>query len=278
MPADAAPTGMPRGFWVFSRPNDDPGKILAVAITLCLVCSVLVASASVLLKPLQDRNQALAIRKQIVSVAGFQADNAQQVDALFQQHIEARILNLDSGSFDDSVDPATFDPHAAARNPATSRALGPGEDPAKIKRRPNLAPVYLVREDGRIKTIILPVYGYGLWSTMYGLIALAGDGRTVTGLSFYEHGETPGLGDFIESPAWQAQFPGKLAFDERGKERLSVVKGGVKPGSPDAKYGVDAVSGATLTSNGVNNLLHYWLGEQGFGPFLARLRADGGKS
>jgi Na+-transporting NADH:ubiquinone oxidoreductase subunit C len=277
MPADAAQAGMARGLWLFSRPNDDPGKILAVAITLCLVCSVLVAGAAVLLKPLQDRNQALAIRKQIVSVAGFQADNAQQVEELFKQHIEARILNLDSGEFDDSIDPASYDAHAAARNPATSSALAPGEDPAKIKRRPNEAPVYLVRDGERIKTVVLPVYGYGLWSTMYGLIALAGDGRTVTGLTFYEHGETPGLGDFIGSPVWQAQFPGKLAFDEHGKLRLGVIKGGVKPGSPDAKYEVDAVAGATLTSNGVNNLLHYWLGAQGFGPFLARLQAGGEK-
>jgi Na+-transporting NADH:ubiquinone oxidoreductase subunit C len=275
MPADAAKAGTARGLWLFSRPNDDPGKILAVAITLCLVCSVLVSSAAVLLKPLQDRNQALAVRKQIVSVAGYQADNPQEVEALFQQHIETRIVDLDSGEFDDSVDPANFNSHAASRDPATSRALGPGEDPARIKRRPDEAPVYLVRDGKRIKTIILPVYGYGLWSTMYGLIALAGDGRTVTGLSFYEHGETPGLGDFIESPKWQAQFPGKLAFDEQGKLRLGVIKGGVNPASPDAKYEVDAVAGATLTSNGVNNLLRYWLGEQGFGPFLERLRAGG---
>jgi Na+-transporting NADH:ubiquinone oxidoreductase subunit C len=268
---------MTRGLWVFSRPNDDPGKILAVAITLCLVCSVLVAGASVLLKPLQDRNQALAVRKEIVRVAGFQADNAQQVEALFQQHIEARILDLDTGNFDDSIDPASYDAHAAARNPATSRALAANEDPAKIKRRPNEVPVYLVRDGARVKTVILPVYGYGLWSTMYGFIALAGDGRTVTGLTFYEHGETPGLGDFIESPAWQAQFPGKLAFDEHGKLRLGVIKGGVDPASPDASYQVDAVAGATLTSNGVNNLLRYWLGEQGFGPFLGRLQAGGEK-
>jgi len=278
MPADAAQAGTTRGLWLFSRPNDDPGKILAVAITLCLVCSVLVSGAAVLLKPLQDRNQALAVRKQIVSVAGFQADNAQQVEALFRQHIETRIVDLDSGDFDDSVDPASFNPHAASRDPATSRALGPGEDPARIKRRPDEAPVYLVRDGERIKTIILPVYGYGLWSTMYGLIALAGDGRTVTGLSFYEHGETPGLGDFIESPRWQAQFPGKLAFDEHGKLRLGVIKGGVNPDSPEARYQVDAVAGATLTSNGVNNLLRYWLGEQGFGPFLGRLQATGEKS
>jgi len=278
MPADAAPAGMTRGFWVFSRPNDDPAKILAVAITLCLLCSVLVAGAAVLLKPLQDRNQALAIRKQIVSVAGFQADNAQQVEALFQQHIEARIVDLDSGDFDDSIDPESFDPHAAAREPATSRALGADEDTAKIKRRPNQAPVYLVRDGERIKTVILPVYGYGLWSTMYGFIALTGDGRTVTGLTFYQHAETPGLGDFIENPAWLAQFPGKLAFDEQGKLRLGVIKGGVNPASPEARYQVDAVAGATLTSNGVNNLLRYWLGGQGFGPLLGRLQAGGEKS
>jgi Na+-transporting NADH:ubiquinone oxidoreductase subunit C len=229
----------------------------------------------VLLKPLQDRNQALAVRKQIVSVAGFQADSAQQVEALFRQHIETRIVDLDSGKFDDSVDPASFDPRAASRDPATSRALAPNEDPARIQRRPNLAPVYLVRDGERIKTVVLPVFGYGLWSTMHGLIALAGDGRTVSGLTFYEHGETPGLGDFIESPKWQAQFPGRLAFDEQGKLRLAVVRGGVNPASPEARYQVDAVAGATLTSNGVNNLLRYWLGEQGFGPFLERLRANG---
>ena len=278
MPADAANAGTPRGLWLFSRPNDDPGKILAVAVTLCLVCSVLVSSAAVLLKPLQDRNQALAVRKQIVSVAGYQANNPQEVEALFQQHIETRIVDLDSGKFDDSIDPATFDSHAAARDPATSRALGADEDPPKIKRRPDQAPVYLVRDGEHIKTIILPVYGYGLWSTMYGLIALAGDGRTITGLTFYEHGETPGLGDFIESPKWQAQFSGKQAFDEQGKLRLSVIKGGVNPASPEARYEVDAVAGATLTSNGVNNLLRYWLGEQGFGPFLERMRAGGERS
>jgi Na+-transporting NADH:ubiquinone oxidoreductase subunit C len=277
MPADTAPAGMARGLWVFSRHNDDPGKILAVAITLCLVCSVLVAGASVLLKPQQDRNQALAIRKQIVGVAGFQADSAQQVEQLFQQHIETRIVDLDSGAFDDSIEPSTFDSHAAARNPATSSTLASDQDPAKIKRRPNRSPVYMVRDGERIKTVILPVYGYGLWSTLYGFLALAGDGRTVTGLTFYQHGETPGLGDFIENPDWQAQFAGKQAFDERGQLRLDIIKGTVDPASPDAGYQVDGVAGATLTSRGVNNLLHYWLGEQGFGPFLGRLQAGGEK-
>jgi Na+-transporting NADH:ubiquinone oxidoreductase subunit C len=278
MPHDAAPAESPRGWWVFARPNDDPVKILAVAVTLCLVCAVLVASAAVMLKPRQDRNQTLAIRKEIVRVAGFQADNASEVEQMFRQHIETRIVDLDSGNFAEGIDPATFDQRAAARNPATSHALTSDQDPAKIKRRPDDMPVYLVRENGHIKTIILPVYGYGLWSTLYGLLALAGDARTIAGITFYEHGETPGLGDFIESPAWQAQFPGKLAYDNSGKLRFSVVKGGVNPASPDAKYEVDGVAGATLTSRGVNNLLRYWLGDHGFGPFLKRLQAHGDKA
>jgi Na+-transporting NADH:ubiquinone oxidoreductase subunit C len=275
MPADTTQAGVARGLWVFSRPNDDPGKILAVAITLCLVCSLLVSGSAVLLKPLQDRNQALAIRKQIVRVAGFTAGDAQQVEALFRQHIETRIVDLDTGEFDDSIDPAGYDMRAAVRDPARSRALSAQEDPAKIKRRADRMPVYLVREGERVKTAILPVYGYGLWSTLYGVLALAGDGRTVSGLTFYEHGETPGLGDFVANPAWQAKFRGKLAFDESGRLRLGVIKGGGNPASPDARYQVDAVAGATLTSRGVNNLLRYWLGDQGFGPFLKRLQTHG---
>jgi Na+-transporting NADH:ubiquinone oxidoreductase subunit C len=278
MPHDAAPAGSPRGWWVFSRPNDDPGKILAVAITLCLVCAVLVASAAVMLKPRQERNQALAVRKEIVRVAGFQADNAREVEQLFRQHIETRIVNLDTGDYAEGIDPATFDERAEARNPATSHALASGKDPARIKRRPDNAPVYLAKDNGRIKSIILPVYGYGLWSTLYGFLALADDARTITAITFYEHGETPGLGDFIESPAWQSQFPGKLAYDKSGRVQLRVVKGGVNPASPDAKYEVDGVAGATLTSRGVNNLLRYWLGDQGFGPYLKRLQSHGDKA
>jgi Na+-transporting NADH:ubiquinone oxidoreductase subunit C len=278
MSADTGATRATRGRGVFSRPNDDPVKILAVAITLCLVCSVLVASAAVMFKPRQDRNQTLAIRKEIVRVAGFQARDARQVEQLFQQHIETRILDLNTGNYAENIDPAAFDQRAATRNPATSQALASDQDPAKIKRHPDYMPVYLVRENDRVKTIVLPVYGYGLWSTLYGLLAIASDARTITGLTFYEHGETPGLGDFIENPAWQAKFRGKLAFDDSGQLRLRVMKGGTIIAPQEARYAVDGVSGATLTSRGVNNLLRYWLGDQGFGPFLKRLQAHGDKA
>jgi Na+-transporting NADH:ubiquinone oxidoreductase subunit C len=121
---------------------------------------------------------------------------------------------------------------------------------------------------------VLPVYGYGLWSTMWGYVALDGRGERVKGITFYSHGETPGLGAEIENPRWQEQWVGKRTLGEDGKVRLKVAKGGVPAGGED--YHIDAISGATLTSNGVDNMIHFWLGEQGFGPYLARLQSGGG--
>jgi Na+-transporting NADH:ubiquinone oxidoreductase subunit C len=113
---------------------------------------------------------------------------------------------------------------------------------------------------------------------MYGLLALAGDGRTITGITFYEHAETPGLGDAIVNPDWQAGFVDKLAYDDAGEPRITVIKGSVQPRSPEARYQVDGISGATLTSNGVTRLLHFWLSQQGYGPYLEKLRDSGGHS
>jgi Na+-transporting NADH:ubiquinone oxidoreductase subunit C len=239
MPLDQSAPGHTRLPGPLALPNDDPRKIVAVAVILCLVCSVMVSSAAVLLKPLQERNQALAVKREIVKVSGLQSDGA-DVEALFGQ-IETRIVNLDTGGYADDIDP----------------------------------PVYLVRKDGKLETLILPVYGKGLWSTMQGFLALAGDGKTIKGLTFYEQGETPGLGDEIVNPQWQHQFKDKSAFDEQGQPRIHLVKGAVKESSPEAKYQVDGIAGATLTSNGVTHLLQYWLSGAGFGPYLKRVQSAG---
>ena len=132
--------------------------------------------------------------------------------------------------------------------------------------------VHLFREDGRLKRIILPVHGKGLWSTMYGFLALAPDGQTIESLAFYEHAETPGLGAEIDNPRWKAKWVGKLVFDKEGQPRIEVIKGTVDPDHPDAHHQVDGISGATITGRGVRNLVHYWLGDQGYGPALDKLR------
>lgn len=259
---------------LLALPNEDPRKVIGVALALCLVCSVAVSAAAVLLRPLQERNEELALKREILKVAGLSRPG-ESVDVLFGQ-VEVRLVDLASGEYVAGIDPATFDEREAARDRDLGVPVPPEHDVANIKRRARYAPVYLVHEDDELDLVVLPVHGYGLWSTMYGLLALEGDGRTIAGLSFYEHAETAGLGSEITNPRWLAQWEGKSAVDDQGVPRIRVVKGSVAAEAPDARYEVDGLSGATLTGNGVTNLMHYWLGERGFGPFLQRISSGEG--
>lgn len=256
---------------LFARPNDDPLKTVAVALVLCLACSVVVSAAAVGLRPLQERNASLALKREILRVAGL-AQPGQPVEQAFAA-IEVRLVDLASGDWVAHPDPMNYSYRDAGKDLQASEALGE-QDSAGIQRRPKRMPVYLVRaEDGALKTVILPVYGYGLWSTMHGLIALQPDGRHARALSFYEQRETAGLGGEVANPQWQAKWIGKTLIDDAGEPVIRIAKGAVDPSAPHADQRVDGLSGATLTTNGVTNLMHFWLGAQGFGPFLERLRA-----
>jgi Na+-transporting NADH:ubiquinone oxidoreductase subunit C len=252
-------------------PNDSTTKILVVATLVCIVCAVLVSSAAVLLRPIQQRNALLQKQRDILTVAGLY-DRTADLDQQFKQ-IEAHLVDLDTGMYSDDADALQFDVASAVRDPSASSRIPTADDLAKIHRRAHQMPVYLVRKGTDIDTVILPIYGYGLWSTMYGYIALNSTGERVKAITFYDHGETPGLGAEIENLRWQALWAGKRTFDEQGKVALSVSK--TRPAEGWADYHVDAISGATLTSVGVHNMIQYWLGEQGYGPYLSRLR-DGG--
>ncbi len=254
-------------------PNDSRAKTLVVAITLCLVCSVLVSTAAVVLKPRQDANKALDRKRNILTIAGMMQPGA-SIEESFSK-IESRVVDMETGQFVDDVDPEKYDQRKAAKDPAMSVALSKDQDIASIRRQARYATVYLVRKNGKLATIILPVHGYGLWSTMYGFVALEGDGKTVKGLGFYEHAETPGLGGEVDNPAWKAKWIGKEIYDPQGKVAIELLKGGVGPTTPDPQYKVDALAGATLTSRGVENLVHYWLGSNGFQPFLKNVLSEG---
>jgi len=190
---------------VLALPNDDPRKTLAVALALCLACSVVVSATAVGLRPLQARNAALELKREVVKVAGLDDPGVPLSQAF--GHIETRLLDLETGTLVDGDAASTFAYRDAARDPGQSKALE--DDPAGIRRRPNRMPVYLVRDGGALETIVLPVYGQGLWSTMHGLLALAPDGRTAKGLTFYEQRETAGLGSEVASPRWLAQAMGR---------------------------------------------------------------------
>ena len=255
--------------WFASLPNDSTTKTLIVAIALCLICSVAVSMTAVALKPLQTRNAELARELQILRVADLLEEGVDQA-VLFEQ-VTPRMLDMDSGEFTESFDARSFDLLAAARDPAIAEALPPERDTAEIGVRMRYMPVYLVERDDELATVVLPVWTKGLYSTLRGFLALRGDGKTVQGLTFYEDGETPGLGGEINNPRWQATWRDKQVFDEAGAVRIGVTKS-----ASDPAYDVDALSGATLTSRGVDNMMKFWMGEDGYGPFLANLHSGGG--
>lgn len=250
------------------------GQTFFVAFLLCVVCSVLVSAAAVVLKPAQVANKLLDKKRNILAAAGL-VDETQSIDERFTQ-IETRIVDLQTGDYASDVDPASYDFKIAARDAQLGVAIPADADQAGIGRRARNMPVYLLRKAGRVDKVILPIYGKGLWSTMYGFLALdRGDLTTIRSLVYYEHGETPGLGGEVENPRWQSLWDGKRAFDAEGKVRITVIKGQVDPSRPRAQYEVDGLSGATLTARGVHDMLQYWLSADGYGPYLGRLKSHG---
>ncbi len=255
--------------------RDSTGKVLSVAFTLCVVCSILVSAAAVGLNERQERNKVEEKKKNILQAAGLY-DADVPIEEQFSK-IETRIVDLQTGDFSLEFDTATFDSRAASRDPETSYRIVSELDLAAIKTRSRYKDVYLVMEEGELQQLILPVHGKGLWSTMYGFISLAEDFTTVIGFAFYEHGETPGLGGEIDNPSWKKQWPGKKIYDESGKTRIEVLKGNVDKNSQDAIYQADGLAGATLTARGVGNLLKYWMGDNGYKPFIDKLKTAGVK-
>lgn len=248
-------------------------RTIFVAFIICLVCSVLVSFVAVALKPEQQANKLLDRNKNILMAAGLYEDNmsADDVNNAFSK-FEAKVVDLASGKFltDDelkalNIDVDSYDQYAAAKDPAMSESLK-GNDPAGIGRLPKYAKVYLMKEGGQVKLAVLPINGYGLWSMLFGFVALESDLNTIAGLGFYAHAETPGLGGEVDNPKWKSQWPGKLVY--AGGKTISVAKG--KATQPNQ---IDGLSGATLTTKGVDNLVSFWLGDKGFKPFLTNFKA-----
>lgn len=260
---------------ILALPNDHPKKTIFMALAVCLSCSIVVAASAVGLRPLQVANQAADRIRNIVEVSGL-AQPGDDIMRVFSQ-IEAKMVRLSDGSIVPDMDVKTFDIQRAAKDASMSRALPRSEDRANIKRQPDVMPVYIVRDaNGGVKTLILPIHGAGLWSTLYGFLALEGDLRTTQGLKFYQHAETPGLGGEVDNPNWRAQWRGKVVYDDQWQPRIQLAKGSVDPSDPNAIHKVDGLAGATLTTRGVENLINFWLGDSGYGPLIERLRAERG--
>lgn len=258
--------------------HNDAKYIVGFVASVCLVCSLLVSGAASMLKPRQEMNALLAKQKKVLAISGLMQPkeklSAEAVQDLFEARIEIRIVELESGEYAEEglLDPETYDQLKALNDPEISRAAD--KNPAGVARVPLYATVYALINEEKTEDLmyVLPIEGKGLWSTLYGFLALDKDLVTIQGITFYQHGETPGLGAEIENPLWQAKWPGRKAFDENWEPAIRVIKGPA-PSYEEAPHEVDGLSGATITSNGVTFLLQYWLGDEGFGPYLANLRA-----
>lgn len=255
--------------------NDSIKKTLLVVITLSLVCSIIVSVAAVGLRDRQKQNALLDKQVKILEVAGIDMGKGKVAD-LYAKYIEPKLLNFETGEFVDTtpegVTAANYDQRAASKVKGKSVKLSADEDKAQIGRRAKLGVIYLVKDGNKVGRVILPIHGKGLWSVMYAFVAVKTDGDTVDGIIYYEQGETPGLGGEVENPSWREKFVGKKLYDEHHKPAIKIVKGGA---APESTHQVDGLSGATLTSNGVQHQFDFWLGDMGYGPFLAKVR-DGG--
>lgn len=251
-----------------AQSNNSIKKILTVAFALCIVCSIIVSTAAVALRSKQEFNQELDRKTNILEVAQLY-ESGMDVNETFESVITPRVVDLRSGEYTDEFDPSTYEGFQARRDPAASRTLSGEKDIAGLTRQENYSTVYLVGDAEDPEQIILPIRGQGLWGLMRGFLSVEGDGNTIVGITYYEHAETPGLGGEVNNPRWQAQWEGKEIFDEEGElvPAISLVKGGAS-----GENEVDALSGATLTSKGVTNMLQFWLSPEGFGEYLARFR------
>lgn len=243
--------------------------VLTFAAIVCVVCGILVSSSAVSLKELQDTNAELERKTNVLLAADLATTgeklDAREVDERFV-NVLAEVVTLETGQAAPHLDPATFDQQKAKLDPQGSRAAPPNA--AGIKRLADHAIVYrVINENGDTKIYVLPIEGLGLWSTLYGFVALDADLTTVRGLTFYQHGETPGLGGEVDNPRWKALWPGRRIFNDAGALVIEVIKGNAGTVNDDP-HRVDGISGATITSRGVARMLHFWLGDDGFGPFL----------
>lgn len=254
--------------------NDSIQKTFTVAFLLCIVCSVIVSTAAVMLKPAQVANKSKDFKINILKAGGLYDQgvaDGKSINEMFEK-VTTKLVDLDSGKYTDAVDAASYDQRKAAKDPQLSDSLTSEQDIAKISSREKYSKIYLVQDGDAIKKIILPVKGYGLWSTLYGFISLEADLNTVAGLAFYEHAETPGLGGEIDNPSWKALWPGKKVYAGESEVGLTVLKGKVNSSTPNPEYKVDGLSGATLTGKGVDNLVKFWMGSMGYAKFLNNLK------
>lgn len=267
--------------------RDSITNTFVVSLVLCIVCSLLVSSAAVFLKDVQDKNKLLDRQRNIVEASGLAEDagalKAKEITDMFSNGtIEPKVVDLQTGDYveDKSIANESFDERKAAKDEKMNAPIV-GKYALGIEKREKYTWVYLVKDkQGKLQQVVLPIYGKGLWSTLYGFVAVKSDLKTINGLTYYEHGETPGLGGEVVNPKWKRQWQGKQIWKGEPFEDANLAAGVAKgiPTSENATYMVDGLSGATITSRGVDSMIKYWFSSEAFGPYLKKLASQQGAS
>lgn len=210
---------------------------LIYSVVLVLVVGVVLSIVYQVLRPAQEENIANDTRKQILAAALISPKDGESVAELWKNHItRSFIVNSKGEEIDPQEDAFDVKTSEQVKKPAEERKL----------------PVFECSTDKGVKYIV-PVYGAGLWGPIWGYVAFDPDGDTIYGAYFAHQGETPGLGAEIEKPAFSDQFQGKRIFSPEGNfQSVAVAKAGREPSD---RAWVHAISGGTITSQGVQAML-----------------------
>ena len=255
--------------------NESIVKTIGVAFAVCLICSLVVSASAVSLRDLQKENKLNDKRIKILQVADIY-DPSISIAEQFSE-LESKFIDFNTGLLMDEYNNFSIDDYdqiIVTKDPNLSSKVPTSEDIAIIKNRENVGKIYILRDEiGGIDKLVLPIRGYGLWGTLYGYISIEDDFNTVSGIEFYDHKETPGLGAEVDNPKWKAQWKGKKIYKDN-KVNLAVIKGKVEAGDSESTYKIDGLSGATITSRGVTNMVAYWFGESGYSSLLRELNYE----
>lgn len=236
-----------------SKPRITKAYTLGFAAAVTMVCSILLASAATLLKERQDQNVQLDIKYNILSVLGLVESKDVDADVLF-------------ALYDDNV--RTFVVDLEGKQVAGKKA-----EEIDPKADPDMLPVYARQKGDEITAYCIPTQGKALWSTVKGYIALEQDLNTIRGITFYSHGETPGLGGEIDKEWFTQAFKGKTILNETGEiVSIEIVKGKMRSDEKNPEHKVDGISGATLTTKGLNEFIKATL--EKYEPFFKTRRGE----
>lgn len=239
---------------------------LVFAGAVCFVCAIVVSGAAVGLGPRQEANERLDRQRKVLEADGALA--ADEIGAAEAQRrfdaIEAVVVDLQTDRERPDLDPTDL----------PAEQMSAPENAAGLKSMPRYVVVYKHHTpDGGLDRVIVPVVGQGMWSRLEGYLALDGDLVTVRTLTFHTQKETPGLGAEIDTPAWKALWKDRRAYGPDGAVAIEVIKGAAGPAAEDP-FHVDGITGATITSRAVSELVRFWLGKDGLGPYLTALRQE----